>query len=193
MMQISSIVSSQNVNSLYIPIISSFINEEFVKYSFHIKDIAIVERVDFVFNNIKGRREAFVHINSWKDNTHSKKMQNALIQKNNYKFYFHEQDHKMFWPLLINKNPLEENSPERVSNSVYTIEEKIHAMNQHLNTLQSIALSHNAMLQNMNVSNEQIGPNKRFKANDSEYSNDYIPPTIKITRQNAFTNEYPIS
>ena len=90
--------------------------------------------------------------------------------------------------MLINKNPLEENSPERVSNSVYTIEEKIHAMNQHLNTLQSIALSHNAMLQNMNVSNEQIGPNKRIKANDSEYTNDYIPPTIKINRQNAFSN-----
>ena len=188
MAHISSIVSSQNLNSLYIPIISSFINEEFIKYSFHIKNIAIVDRVDFVFNNVKCRREAFVHINSWNDNINSKKMQNALIQKNNYKFYFHEQDNKMFWPLLINKNPLEANSPERVSNSVYTIEDKIEAMNQHLNTLQSIALSHNAMLQNMNVPTENMGSNKRFKPNDTEYTNDYIPPVIPITRQNAFNN-----
>ena len=48
-MAASSIVSSiQNVKSLYIPIISSFINEDFVKHSFNIKNIATIERVDFV-------------------------------------------------------------------------------------------------------------------------------------------------
>ena len=63
--------SAQNVNSLYIPIISSFVNEDFVKHSFHIKNIATVDHVDFVFNNAKGRREAFIHIYSWKDNKDS--------------------------------------------------------------------------------------------------------------------------
>ena len=182
-MALSSIVSSnQNVKSLYIPIISSFINEDFVKHSFNIKNIATIDRVDFVFNNAKGRREAFVHILSWRENKDSKNMRNALIKKNNYKFYFHEENKTMFWPILINKNPLDANSPNRVSNNSYTIEERVNSMNEHLNALQSIALSHSAMLHTMNVEDNQS--NKRQRSNEQE-NNSSIPV---ITRQHGSNN-----
>ena len=160
----SSIVSS-NVNSLYIPIINSFVNEDFVKHSFDVKNIATIERVDFVFNNAKGRREAFVHILTWKDGKDSTKMKNSLIKKNNYKFYFHL------------------DSPNRVSTNNYTIEERVNTMTQHLNALQSIALNHSVMLQEMNV--EENTSNKRQRSNEEKYNNDYIPPAPQIVRQNA--------
>ena len=178
----SSIVSS-NVNSLYIPIINSFVNEDFVKHSFDVKNIATIERVDFVFNNAKGRREAFVHILTWKDGKDSTKMKNSLIKKNNYKFYFHLDNKSMFWPLLINKNPLSIDSPNRVSTNNYTIEERVNTMTQHLNALQSIALNHSVMLQEMNV--EENTSNKRQRSNEEKYNNDYIPPAPQIVRQNA--------
>ena len=186
-MAASSIVSSiQNVKSLYIPIISSFINEEFVKHSFNIKNIATIDRVDFVFNNAKGRREAFVHILSWQENKDSVKMKNALVKKNNYKFYFHEENKTMFWPILINKNPLPADSPNRVSNNIYTIEERVNTLNQHLNALQSIALNHSAILQEMNVEDNES--NKRQRSNNSEFNNTFIPsvPIPTIMRQNAY-------
>lgn len=178
----SSIVSS-HVNSLYIPIISSFINEEFVKHSFDVKNIATIERVDFVFNNAKGRREAFVHILTWKDGKDSTKMKNALIKKNNYKFYFHQDNKSMFWPILINKNPLSVDSPNRVSTNNYTIEQRVNTMTQHLNALQSIALNHSAMLQEMNM--EGNTSNKRQRSNNQEYNNNFIPRIPQIVRQNA--------
>lgn len=175
----SSIVSStQNVNSLYIPIISSFINEDYVKHSFDVKNIATIDHVDFVFNNAKGRREAFVHIHSWRENKDSTKMKNALVKKNNYKFYFHEENKTMFWPLLINKNPLASDSPNRVSTNNYTIEEKVNTMAQHLNALQSIALNHNAMLQEMHL--EVNEPNKRHRSN-----NEFAVAPPQLVRQNG--------
>ena len=179
----SNVSSAENVKSLYIPIISSFVNEEFVKHSFNIKNIATIDRVDFVFNNAKGRREAFVHILSWRENKDSVKMKNALVRKNNYKFYFHEENKIMFWPILINKNPLPANSPNRVSNNSYTIEERVNTMNQHLNTLQSIALNHSAILHEMNVEDNES--NKRQRFNNDEYSNTFIPNLPKIIHQNA--------
>ena len=189
-MAASSIVSSiQNVKSLYIPIISSFINEDFVKHSFNIKNIATIERVDFVFNNAKGRREAFVHILSWRENKDSVKMKNALVKKNNYKFYFHEEHKTMFWPILINKNPLAADSPNRVSTTNYTIEEKVNSMNQHLNALQSIALSHSAMLHTMNVEDNES--NKRQRPNSEEYNNTFIPTPPGLIRQhNLVSNTF---
>ena len=170
--------SAQNVNSLYIPIISSFVNEDFVKHSFHIKNIATVDHVDFVFNNAKGRREAFIHIYSWKDNKDSTKMKNALIKKNNYKFYFHEENKTMFWPVLINKNPLASDSPNRISTPNYTIEDKVSSMNHHLNGLQSIALNHSAILQQMHL--EPNDSNKRHRSNNEScsVSNVMTPPLL---------------
>ena len=176
--------SPSNVTSVYIPIIDNFINEEFVKYSFQIKKIANVDRVDFVFNNAKGRREAFVHFNSWHENNEAEKMKNALNRKNNYKFYFHNDNNSMFWPLLINKNPLPYDSPNRISTNIYTIEDKVNNMTQYLNRLQSITLNHMAILGERN--NEATMPNKGRRENEiTDHSivntgvdNPLIPPQL---------------
>ena len=174
---VSSEKKSSTINSIYIPIISSFINEEFITYSFAIKNIAVVDRVDFVFNNNKQRREAFIHISSWKDNIDSRKMQFSLQKKNNYKFYYHEENTKIFWPLLINKNPLNEDSDLRKSNKVYTIEDRVETLSTQLNKLQSITLHNNAILSSIGLNNEDKQPNKRNRYDKVDYKN-IIPLTV---------------
>ena len=176
---------NEKVKSLYIPIIGSFVNEDDVKKSFINRNIAEIERVDFIFNNIKGRREAFVYISCWNENKYSVKMVNALLKKNNYRFFYLENNKKLFWPLLINKNPLSIDSPNRVSNNHYTIEERINKMSEHLNALESISRdqddSHEEMLSEENKSN------KRQKLNDDDNEFENIPALPMVTRQNAGT------
>ena len=167
--------SNSTINSLYIPIVSSFINEEFIKYSFMVKKIASVERVDFVYNNNKERREAFIHIDSWHDNINSKKMQSSLEKKNNYKFYYHEENSKIYWPLLVNKNPLSQNSELRKSNKVYTIEDRVETLSEQLNKLQSITLHNNAILSTMGINNQDTKPNKRNRYEIKEFQNNIVP------------------
>ena len=63
-----------NTVSLYIPIISKNITESYVKQQFFQHKIGCVKNVDFVFNNQKNRREAFIHFKVWFDNKKAKEL-----------------------------------------------------------------------------------------------------------------------
>ena len=105
-----------NTVSLYIPIISKNITESYVKQQFFQHKIGCVKNVDFVFNNQKNRREAFIHFKVWFDN---KKAKELLVDIKNEKtktqFVYYN---NKFWPLLINK------SSRDSKNENYVIEKK---------------------------------------------------------------------
>ncbi len=105
-----------NTVSLYIPIISKNITESYVKQQFFEHKIGCVKNVDFVFNNQKNRREAFIHFKVWFDN---KKAKELLVDIKNEKtktqFVYYN---NKFWPLLINK------SSRDSKNENYVIEKK---------------------------------------------------------------------
>ena len=171
----SSNSSFQNINSLYIPIISSNIDEDFIKKCFNNKNIASINRVDFVFNNNKSRREAFIHINSWNNSKNAIQIINILLSKNNYKFYYDENNEK-FWPLLINKNPIILDPSYNISlSNEYILEYRLNMMKECLLTLESIAT-----LNSVNNNHD----NKRQRINTEKYSDDFIPPIPIISRQN---------
>lgn len=150
-----------SITSLYVPIVGSAITEEYIKHIFFSKDIALIDRVDFVFNNIKGRREAFIHINHWKENDFNNEIKKILLKNNNYKFYFDEHNKKSFWPLLITTNPVQ--SDERKSNAIYSLEERINALENNIKKLHIITTQHNQILQEDSI---QFDPNsnKRKRA-----------------------------
>ena len=54
-----------SVLSLYIPIISDSVSENYIKKIFVNKNIGKILRVDFVKNIQKNRREAFIHFDEW--------------------------------------------------------------------------------------------------------------------------------
>jgi hypothetical protein len=101
------------VLSLYIPIIRNA-SEEYIIKMFKTHNIGKVMRVDFVFNKIKMRREAFIHFDEWFTSTESKRLQDDILDPNTKtQFKYHGEK---FWPLLVNKN-----AHKRVENPNYTI------------------------------------------------------------------------
>ena len=102
-----------SVLSLYIPIIRNA-SEEYIIKMFKTHNIGKVMRVDFVFNKIKMRREAFIHFDEWFTSTESKRLQDDILDPNTKtQFKYHGEK---FWPLLVNKN-----AHKRVENPNYTI------------------------------------------------------------------------
>lgn len=99
--------------SLYIPVISIFISESYIKKIFKSKNIGDVLKVEFVKNIQKNRYEAFVHFKEWFNSEESKKLQED-INNINTKTKFIYDDNNKFWPLLVNKNP-----HKRVNNPKY--------------------------------------------------------------------------
>ena len=117
------------VNSLYIPIIGTSITEDFIKEAFLKKSIGNVARVDFVFNKIKKRREAFIHFNSlFKNESVKVFMQDIENPFSQAKFYYTEDK---YWPCYINKNP----NNNKVSNEKYLIEEDIKDIREKIDKL----------------------------------------------------------
>lgn len=104
---------SSSVLSLYIPVISVFTTEAYIKKIFKNKNIGKILRVDFVKNIEKNRREAFIHFDEWFDTDEAKKLQNDVNTKDKKTRFVYNEDGK-FWPLLVNKNP-----HKRVNNPKY--------------------------------------------------------------------------
>tara|TARA_Y100001935_G_scaffold255649_1_gene270478 strand:- start:734 stop:1210 length:477 start_codon:yes stop_codon:yes gene_type:complete len=105
-----------NTVSLYIPIISKNITESYVKQQFFQHKIGCVKNVDFVFNNQKNRREAFIHFKVWFDNKKAKELLTDIKnEKTKTQFVYYN---NKFWPLLINK------SSRDSKNENYVIEKK---------------------------------------------------------------------
>ena len=105
-----------NTVSLYIPIISKNITESYVKQQFFEHKIGCVKNVDFVFNNKKNRREAFIHFKVWFDNKKAKELLlDIRNEKTKTQFVYYN---NKFWPLLVNK------SSRDSKNENYVIEKK---------------------------------------------------------------------
>jgi len=135
------------VASLYIPIIKSDITDEFIQKCFHEHNIGKVSHVDFVFNKQKSRREAFVHFSEWYDTEIAHKLkhklENSSLSGEKCRFVYDTQL-ALYWPILINKKPLEKNSPERRSNDVYIIEERIRSIENSIQHLSFVSNVHDA-------------------------------------------------
>ena len=114
------------VASLYIPIIGKDITHDYIAKCFHDNNIGKVCHVDFVLNKQKLRREAFVHFSEWYTSEPANQLKAQLEIANasgqNCRFMHNGTN---YWPLLLNKNPLEKDSPLKKSNSVYEIEDRI--------------------------------------------------------------------
>jgi len=100
----SSSCSSSNFLSLYIPIISEYTSETYIKKMFAKKNIGKIAHVDFVKNIAKNRREAFLHFEEWFNNEEANNLKEDILNKDT-KTRFKYNDSNKFWPLLVNKNP----------------------------------------------------------------------------------------
>tara|TARA_Y100000992_G_scaffold290998_1_gene247051 strand:+ start:2867 stop:3301 length:435 start_codon:yes stop_codon:yes gene_type:complete len=96
--------SSSGLLSLYVPIISEYTSETYIKKMFANKNIGKIARVDFVKNIVKNRREAFIHFEEWFNNKEANNLKEDILNKDT-KTRFKYNDSKKFWPLLVNKNP----------------------------------------------------------------------------------------
>lgn len=165
------------VASLYIPIIGKDITHDYIAKCFHDNNIGKVCHVDFVFNKQKLRREAFVHFSEWyisePANQLKAQLQFANANGQNCRFMYNGRN---YWPLLLNKNPLEKDSPLKKSNSVYEIEEHILNIGHKLERLSFMSNVHDAniryILKKLNV--DGVNPDngmhsKRMKTEIGSY------------------------
>ena len=116
-----------SVLSLYIPIIRNA-SEEYIIKMFKTHNIGKVMRVDFVFNKVKNRREAFIHFDEWFTSDESKQLQEDILDPTTMTRFMYEGE--KFWPLLVNKN-----AHMRVENPNYAILNKTEVKNAYKSSL----------------------------------------------------------
>jgi len=161
--------------SLYIPVIGKNVSADFVAKKFLEANIGNVERVDFVVNKVKGRREAFVHFSEWfvSDTANKLKAQLEISMTTGQQCQFkYNNDSQHYWPLLVNKKPLTKDSPERKSNDVYDLEngleDRIAEMQKQIEQLTFMTKLHDAnirfILHNLNRDEPAHTELKRFKS-----------------------------
>ncbi len=134
------------MTSLYIPIIGKDITEEYVIKCFHDNNIGKVSHVDFVLNKEKKlRREAFVHFSEWYHTEQANQLKSQLdIAKATCQRCQILHNGTNYWPLLLNKNPLEKNSPLKKPNNVYEFEERILYIERQMEKLSFMTKVHDA-------------------------------------------------
>lgn len=173
------------VASLYIPIIGKDITHDYVAKCFHDNNIGKVCHVDFVLNKQKLRREAFIHFSEWYTsepaNQLKAQLEIASATGQNCRIMHSGTN---YWPLLLNKNPLEKDSPLKKSNSVYEIEDRILNIERMLERLTFMSKLHDAniryILQKSNVDgvNPENGmQTKRMKTETGGYIYTDAPAT----------------
>ena len=165
---------SNMVSSLYIPIINANITQEYIIKCFHEHNIGKVERVDFVLNKAKLRREAFVHFSDWYTSDASNRLKAELeitsATGQNCRFMYNGTN---YWPLLLNKKPVDKNNPERKSNSVYELEERLSNIEKSMEQLSFMTRVHDANIRyilrkNTRGETNNVTPQiKRFKTDDA--------------------------
>ena len=129
-----------SVLSLYIPVISTTVSEQYIIKMFKKHNIGIVLRVDFVKNIKKNRREAFIHFDEWFNNDKSLDLQKD-VQNINTKTKFVYSETGKFWPLLVNKN-----AHKRVNNPNYEILKNNDIVSEYTSSLKLNNKSHNVQL-----------------------------------------------
>jgi len=124
-------LTSAKTVSLYIPVISKNITEYYVKQQFFQHNIGLVNSVDFVFNNQKKRREAFIHFKCWYTN---QKATDLLLDITNEatktQFIYYN---KNFWPLLINKSSKDSTNENYVNEKkdILNVKDQVQDQNQY--------------------------------------------------------------
>jgi hypothetical protein len=141
-----------SILSLYIPIISNNVSEEYIKKMFLKHNIGKILRVDFVKNKIKNRNEAFVHFDEWFTGEEANSLKENVLNPTIKAKLVYNND--KFWPLLENKNP-----HKRVENPDYEILSKPEYTNVYKN---SLILIENVLTQDK--SNDKMS-NKSKKTN----------------------------
>lgn len=126
-----------SVLSLYIPVISTTVSEQYIIKMFKTHNIGIVLRVDFVKNIKKNRREAFVHFLEWFNNDKSVDLQKD-VQNVDTKTKFVYSETGKFWPLLVNKN-----AHKRVNNPNYEILKINDIVSEYTSSLKLMGKSNN--------------------------------------------------
>ena len=143
-----------SVLSLYIPIISDKVSEEYIKKMFLKHNIGKILRVDFVKNKVKNRNEAFVHFDEWFSNEHATNLKENVLNPEIKARLVYNND--KFWPLLENKNP-----HKRVENPNYEILSKSEYTNVYKSSLN---LNETVVTKDKDKSNDDL-PNKSKKTN----------------------------
>lgn len=96
-----------NVNleeiSICIPRIFKHISSDFIADIFQNKlKLGMVKRIDVISNTINGQfNKAFIHFESWYDNTNAISVQNKLLQGITIKVVY---DSYWFWKCVLNKS-----------------------------------------------------------------------------------------
>lgn len=165
------------VASLYIPIIGKDITHDYIAKCFHDNNIGKVCHVDFVLNKQKLRREAFIHFSEWYTSETANQLKAQLeIASGTGQNCRIMHSGTNYWPLLLNKKPLEKDSPLKKSNSVYEIEDRILNIERMLERLTFMSKLHDAniryILQKSNVDgvNHENGmQTKRMKTETGGY------------------------
>ena len=160
------------MSSIYIPIIGTNISQEYIANVFQEKNIGLVSRVDFVLNKIKNRREAFVHFSEWYNTNEANQLKYNLEKTSNEKCRFIYSGNN-YWPILLNKNPVEKNNPNRKSNSVYEIEDRINSLEKNIKDLSFMTKLHDANIRYIlhksnsdTIINQNVPNIKRFKSDN---------------------------
>ena len=118
--------------SLYIPVISVFMTENYIKKVFKDKNIGKVLKVEFVKNLEKNRYEAFIHSDDWFDTNESNNLKKDILDSTT-KTKFVYNDNNKYWPLLVNKNP-----HKRIHNPKYKMLKSNEVKNVYANSLNKL-------------------------------------------------------
>ena len=160
------------IASIYIPLIAQDVNEAYVVSAFHTGGIGKVSHVDFVINKQKMRREAFVHFEEWYDTDEANALKTQLeCGKETGQNTRFKHSKLKYWPLLVNKNPLEKNSPLKQANAVYELEERFLNLERMMTRLTFMTKLHDAnirlILENSAEAANNSGNNNNGNENGS--------------------------
>lgn len=165
------------VTSIYIPFMDNTTTSDYITKCFHEKNVGKVDHVDFVINKQKHRREAFVHFSEWYNTDDAVKLKGDLeVNQVTGKQCRFVHNGSQYWPILLNKKPLEKNSPERKSNSVYELEERLLNIEKSMEQLSFMTKMHDANIRYIllrtteNTTNSDENPMKRLRTTSSAAS-----------------------
>ena len=132
-------LSANNVNvtpfnaklSVYIPIVDENINDTTIKAVFEHLGLGIISRVDFVYSSL-GKKQAFLHFEAWYECDKARKVQRDILNSDcNARLVY---DNPKFWPLLLNRNPIE-NPKLSTPNIIDVLQTKIQMLENKLNSI----------------------------------------------------------
>jgi hypothetical protein len=119
-----------NKLSVYIPIVDENIGDTSIKAVFEHLGLGVISRVDFVYSSL-GKKQAFLHFESWNDCAKSRKVQREILDPDcNSRLVY---DNPKFWPLLQNRNPVE-NPKLLTPNIIDVLQTKIEMLESKLNS-----------------------------------------------------------